>query len=47
MTEELAEGPCYALQISGCGGDIREDFRQFVGPIDPVNAQIFLQKKNL
>jgi nucleoside-diphosphate kinase len=41
MTEELALGPCYVLEISGgkCNEDTQSSFREFVGPRDPVIAR--------
>ena len=38
MTLELSLGPCYALEIFGCSEDTPKNFRQIVGPHDPVSA---------
>jgi len=34
MTQALTLGPCYALEISGCGPETQKLFRDFVGPMD-------------
>ncbi|XP_035707297.1 nucleoside diphosphate kinase 7-like [Folsomia candida] len=39
MTEELSLGPCYVLEISGCGEDTPASFREFVGPMNPIIAK--------
>ena len=36
MTEELALGPCYVLEISGCSNETPKAFRSAAGPLDPV-----------
>jgi len=45
MTAELAMGPFYAMEISGCGRDTAESFREFAGPADPVRFNDFFNKK--
>lgn len=37
MTSELSLGPCYALEVSGCGRETANSFREFAGPMDPVS----------
>ena len=38
MTAELALGPCYVAEISGCGEDTPKSFRDCCGPADPVHC---------
>ena len=40
MTEELANGPCVALEIMSKEDDTPIEFRKFCGPADPVGVSI-------
>jgi nucleoside-diphosphate kinase len=39
MTEELALGPCYVLEIAGCSQETPKSFRSACGPMDPDLAR--------
>ncbi len=40
MTSELSLGPCFAIEISGCGEETPKAFRDACGPADPVRIYV-------
>lgn len=44
MVAELKSGPCIALEIRSDSPDTQKNFREFVGPADPVSFFSQLQK---
>lgn len=47
MVAELKSGPCIALEIRSDSPDTQKNFREFVGPADPVSFFSQLQKRSL
>lgn len=37
MVSQLQSGNCLAIEILGEAGNVQQDFRDFCGPVDPVN----------